>query len=94
MGTNTSKNDNDYIKIVDRIDSFIHGFITLDEYQQFLNTQSILIKNNFYKIIIKNPGLIIRLIKIYPQTRKSLLNILGKEEFRFYLKYIIYKLIL
>ncbi len=83
MGTNISKNDNDYIKIVDTIDSFINGFITLEEYQQFLNTHSILIKDNFYKIIIKNPGLVIKLIKIYPQVRKSLLNILGREEFRF-----------
>lgn len=83
MGTNTSKKDDEYIKIVKTLDSFICGWITPDECQMFLNTNSILIKDNFYKIIIKNPKLIINLVRVYPEIRKSFLNILGKEEFRF-----------
>jgi hypothetical protein len=83
MGSNTSKNDNEYIKIVEKLDNIICGWITPEECQTFLNTNSLLIKNNFYKIVIKNPKLITNLIKVYPQSRKSFLDILGKEEFRF-----------
>lgn len=42
-----------------------------------------IIKDNFYKIVINNSNLIIRLIKIYPDIRKFLLNILDIKEFRF-----------
>ena len=83
MGNNTSKNDDEYIKIVEIFDRFICGWITPDECQMFLNTNSILIKNNFYKIVIRKPKLIINLVKVYPEIRNSFLNILGKEEFRF-----------
>ena len=83
MGNNASKNDDEYIKIVETLDIFICGWITPDEFQKFLNTNSILIKNNFYKIVIRKPKLIINLVKVYPEIRKSFLNILGKEEFRF-----------
>jgi len=83
MGSNTSKIDNDYIKLCDTLDNFICGWITQDECNLFINTNSILIKDNFYKIVIKNPKLIIELIRVYPEVRKSFLNILGREDFRF-----------
>jgi len=82
MGTYISKNkdDDEYTKIVIVFDNLICGLITTNECQIFLKTNPKLIKNNFYKLIIKNPKLITKLIKVYPEIRIYIL------------KYIIYNL--
>ena len=85
MGTYISKNEDDdeYTKIVIVFNNLIYGLITINECHIFLKTNPKLIKNNFYKLIIKNPKLITKLIKVYPEIRIYILNILDKEEFRF-----------
>jgi hypothetical protein len=79
MGQYYSKLDQEYDKLIDILDNIIYNWNAQNDCESILKTNSLLIKLKAHKLAQDNPELIIKLIKLYPETKLYLFEILGNN---------------
>jgi hypothetical protein len=82
MGQYNSKHDQEYNNLVDILDELSFGWKSHNECQLFLKKNSSLINLKAYKLVKEYPDVIIKLIKVHPETKLYLLDILGKDNIK------------
>ena len=83
MGITESKIDKNYNDLVYMFDILTCGFDTPYECYDRLKFNSNIIIDHVSDLVIKKPELFVNVIKVYPQVKGYLFEILGKEKYRF-----------
>ena len=82
MGVTDSKPDKTYDDLVCMLDTLTYGWETSGECQYRLNIYANTITDNVTKLVKEKPGLIINVIKVYPEAKGYLFEILGTDKYR------------
>ena len=82
MGITESKIDTEYNKLVYIFDILTYGFDTPYECYDVLKFNSEIVIENISKLVTEKPELFMNVIKVYPQVKEYLFEILGTEEYR------------
>ena len=82
MGITESKIDTEYNKLVYIFDILTYGFDTPYECYDVLKFNSEIIIENISELVTEKPELFMNVIKVYPQVKEYLFEILGTEEYR------------
>jgi hypothetical protein len=81
MGITESKIDKEYNDLVYIFDLLTYGFDTSYECYDILKFNSDIIINNVSKLVTEKPELFMNVIKVYPQVKEYLFEILGNERY-------------
>ena len=82
MGQKQSILDQDYDNLINILDEITYGWKTIYECECILKDNTDLINIKAPKLVKEDPALIIKLIKIYPEAKVYLFEILGKENIK------------
>ena len=82
MGMTESKIDKNYNDLVYIFDNLTYGFDTPYECYDRLKFNSEIIIENVLKLVKREPELFMNVIKVYPQVKNYLFEILGTDEYR------------
>ena len=82
MGIMESKIDKEYNEVVYIFDILTYGFDTPYECYDILKFNSVMINDNVSKLVTEKPELFMNVIKVYPQVKEYLFEILGNEKYR------------
>ena len=82
MGSTESKPKKSYDDLVCMLDELSYGWETSYECQNRFNIYAIVISNNIVKLAKEKPELITNVVKVYPEVKEYLFEILGYDIFR------------
>ncbi len=82
MGITNSKHNQSYNELVYQLDTLTCGWDTPSECHSIFIINAGLITDNVSKLVEEKPELIINVIKVYPQVKEHLFDILGTEKYR------------
>lgn len=82
MGIVNTKHEQPYDELVYLLDTLTYGWDTPSECHSLFIIHAELITDNVSKLVQEKPELIINVIKIYPQVKEHLFDILGTDKFR------------
>lgn len=83
MGNTESKTGKNYNDLVYLFDILTYGFDTSYECYDRLKFNSEIIMENISKLVKEKPELFMNVIKVYPQVKEYLFEIIGKDEYRY-----------
>lgn len=82
MGQYNTKIDQDYDNLVYIMEDMAYGWNSHYDCELILKNNSLLINLKAYKLVKENPDLIINLIKVYPEAKIYLNDILGESNLK------------
>ena len=82
MGATESKSEKTYDDLICMLNTLTTGYDTPYECRDRLKSHSTLISNNVIKLVQEKPGLLINVIKVYPEAKEYFFEILGPDDYR------------